>query len=227
MATSRPKANPAARPPAAPRRKARPAAKTRDRLPTDARRRQILQRAIEVFASTPYDDVNMDTFAAELGISKGLVFHYFPTKRALYVAGLLQETEALLRATMPTGTGLAQAAANLQVYFEYVETRREAFLYLMRGAAAGDRAIATIMNDMRLQYMQRVCRHLQSIHVHADLDDPFVRIATRSWVGLVETASVDWLLHGAPPPQDVIAYLLRMLTTTVEAIAAHTSRVDV
>lgn len=203
-------------------RKAPPrAARTRDRLPTAARRQQILAEAIKVFANTPYEAVNMDDFASRLGISKGLVFHYFPSKRALYVAGLAHETQALLAATKPAGSGLPAAAANLNLYLDYVQSRREAFLYLMRGGEAADPSIAAIMGDMRRQYMQRVCDHLQALGMRADLGDPRVRVATRGWVGLCEIATADWLRHGDPGKAQLLEYLLRMLAATVETIANH------
>ena len=55
------------------------------------------------------------------------------------------------------------------------------------------------MGDMRRQYMQRVCDHLQALGMRADLGDPRVRLATRGWVGLCEIATADWLSHGGAP----------------------------
>lgn len=201
-----------------PRRAAPP--KPRDRLPTDARRKQILDAAIATFAVTPYEAVNMDEFAAALGISKGLVFHYFPTKRALYVAGLVRETQALLDATKPRGVGLTHVRANLEAYLSYVETRREAFLYLMRGAAAADEEVAAIMDDMRARYVERATEHMRAMGMAIDPGDPMVRLAMRGWVGLVETASTDWLAHRSPDKPRLLDYLVRMLTAAVETIAS-------
>lgn len=39
-----------------------------------------------MFAEKPYKDVYVDDIAARAGVSRALFYHYFPTKRDLYVA---------------------------------------------------------------------------------------------------------------------------------------------
>ncbi|MBP6848431.1 MAG: helix-turn-helix transcriptional regulator, partial [Kofleriaceae bacterium] len=58
----------------------------RIRLDNDARRAQLLELGQKAFAERTYDEVSIDDIARAAGISKGLLYHYFPTKRDLYVA---------------------------------------------------------------------------------------------------------------------------------------------
>ena len=58
------------------------------RLDVDERRRQLLERGAELFTSHPYDELSMSRIAAEVGISKALLYHYFPSKRAFFEATL-------------------------------------------------------------------------------------------------------------------------------------------
>ena len=57
----------------------------RIRLDNDARRAQLLELGQKAFAERTYDEVSIDDIARAAGISKGLLYHYFPTKRDLYV----------------------------------------------------------------------------------------------------------------------------------------------
>src|SRR3954471_3944242 len=72
------------------------APKRRIRLDNDERRAQLLTLARKAFSDRSYDDVSIDDLARELKISKGLLYHYFPTKRDLYVAGLREIAEELI-----------------------------------------------------------------------------------------------------------------------------------
>ena len=72
----------------------------RVRLDNDARRAQLLLLARRAFSDRSYDEVSIDDLAREAKISKGLLYHYFPTKRDLYVAGLREIADALVEAVI-------------------------------------------------------------------------------------------------------------------------------
>ena len=63
------------------------------RLQVDERRRQLLERATALFAQHGYDELSMARIAREAGISKALLYHYFPSKRDLFEAALGQAAE--------------------------------------------------------------------------------------------------------------------------------------
>jgi AcrR family transcriptional regulator len=56
----------------------------------EARRRQLLDAALELYQATSYDEVKMADVAERAKLAKGTVFLYFPTKEALFLA-LLEE----------------------------------------------------------------------------------------------------------------------------------------
>lgn len=64
---------------------ARPAA---DRPLDPKRRRRILEAGMGLFSGLPYAAVHMDAVAAEAGVAKPTLYRYFPTKEALFIAGL-------------------------------------------------------------------------------------------------------------------------------------------
>lgn len=63
---------------------------TRTRLSPDARRRQILDAAGELYRGRRYDDVSMEELAAAAGVARGLLNHYFGSKRELFLAVMTQ-----------------------------------------------------------------------------------------------------------------------------------------
>src|SRR6478752_4967934 len=65
-----------------------PSPAPRVRLDLDARREQLMRIGLELFSTNSYDAVSIDEIAARAGISKGLLYHYFPSKREFYVAGV-------------------------------------------------------------------------------------------------------------------------------------------
>ncbi len=50
----------------------------------EARRRQILEAAAELFAERGYDGVTTTAIHQAAGIGSGTLFHYFPTKRSIF-----------------------------------------------------------------------------------------------------------------------------------------------
>jgi len=63
---------------------------TRTRLSPDARRQQILDAAGRLYRERRYDDVSMEELAAAAGVARGLLHHYFGSKRDLFLAVMTQ-----------------------------------------------------------------------------------------------------------------------------------------
>lgn len=55
------------------------------RLEPDERRDQILACAVRLFGERPYSEVSTAELAQEAGVTRGLLHHYFGTKRGLYL----------------------------------------------------------------------------------------------------------------------------------------------
>src|SRR5947209_1925770 len=55
----------------------------RKRLPPSERRQLILDAAYQVFARLGYDAVSMDQIAAEVGVTKPILYRHFSSKSAL------------------------------------------------------------------------------------------------------------------------------------------------
>src|SRR5215210_6609740 len=77
------------------------APRIRRRLSADERRRQLVGIGLAKIVEKPIQDVSLDDVAAEAGISRGLLFHYFPTKTDFYLACIAAAGRRMLRTTAP------------------------------------------------------------------------------------------------------------------------------
>jgi AcrR family transcriptional regulator len=63
---------------------------------TARRRHEILGTAVRLFAERGYDATSLDDIARELGFTKGIVYHYFPSKGALLREAVAESMESTL-----------------------------------------------------------------------------------------------------------------------------------
>jgi len=74
-------------------------AESRRRLSPDDRRNELLALGAEVFGQRPYDEVRIDEIAELAGVSRALMYHYFPDKRTFFAAVVRAEGDRLFEAT--------------------------------------------------------------------------------------------------------------------------------
>lgn len=155
------------------------------------RRERLIAIGMELFSSRSYDEVAIDDIADVAGISKGLLYYYFPTKHDFYVAVVRQAAEQLLEVTDPDETlpPVERLRVGLNAYLTYVEQHARAYSSLVRGGVGIDSEVAAIVDEVRLKYAQRV---LQGLLGDAT-PTPLVRVAVSGWIGFVEALSVAWL----------------------------------
>ncbi len=110
-----------------------PAASPR-RLPRAERERQILDVAHARFAAEGYANVTMDGVAAEVGVTKPLLYAYWGNKERIYLACLERDAEHLLE-TVGEAVGSAPSPADaldvgLRSFFAFVSSESGAFRVL-------------------------------------------------------------------------------------------------
>ena len=194
---------------------ARGKAVPRTRLEVEARRSQLVELGLEHFGERAYDDVSIDAIADAGGISKGLLYHYFPTKRAYYAACVREAASRLVTSTHTASDGappLATLHAGLDAYLSFVKAHAKAYATLMRSGVGVDPEIARIVDETRAAFVDRLTGGFALDEAAGFLDGPLVRLALRGWVGFAEAASLGWVeavAAGSPTPsQDEVRELL-------------------
>lgn len=174
-----------------PRGVARP--RRRIRLDNDQRRAQLLALARRAFSDRSYDEVSIDDLARIASISKGLLYHYFPTKRDLYVAGLREIADELVEAVTHAAEDLPpvdRMRASVDAYLEHVARHSRAFVTLMRGGIGSDPEVAAVIESVRARLFDKLVSGSPLASLMAG--DARLQIAVRGWLGFVEAASIDW-----------------------------------
>src|ERR1700754_820120 len=126
------------------------------RLDVDERRMQLLELGAELFTRHSYDELSMARIAREAGISKPLLYHYFPGKKALFAAAVQTAAEELSAATEPdpSSPAVEQLAASLLGFLEWIDAHRAAYAKLLPSFAVAD--VRELVDGVREQTVQRI-----------------------------------------------------------------------
>lgn len=177
------------------------------RLQVDERRRQLLERATALFATHGYDELSMAKIAREAGVSKPLLYHYFPTKKQLFEAVLAQAAEQHLQRIAFTSPVDGRSAAeelsgSLGAYLEWIDENRQTYANLMR--SAGIPEVRELIDGVRAETARRILEGLTG----ADAVPPAkVRAAVGGWLWFMDGVCLDWVQHGDLTRADVQALL--------------------
>ena len=105
----------------------------------------------------------MDEIAAEAGISRGLLFHYFPTKTDFYLACIAAAGRRILRNTAPDEDAAGPAQVRRMTdpaMIEQIDRRRDFYLTLVHGSGVADPRVSEVMDSVRDGTTDRVVRAL-------------------------------------------------------------------
>jgi AcrR family transcriptional regulator len=185
------------------------------RLPTDERRAQLLELAERLFATHTYGELSMARIAREAGISKALLYHYFPSKQDFFGA-TLQEAVGDLVARTEVDPALApaeQLTASLDAYLDWIEAHTVAYEKLMR-TAMEEAWVRELVDEVRDRTAERI---LDGITPPQGRLPPVARTAVRSWLWFMDGACLDWIAHGDVTRPELLGLLLG---TLVGALAA-------
>jgi AcrR family transcriptional regulator len=187
------------------------------RMQVDERRRQLLELSTELFARHSFSELSMARIAREAGISKALLYHYFPGKHELFVATLQQAAEEVRRRTEPDpGLPPGQAlAASLDAFLGWIEENELGYRKLMESAASVPE-VGALIAEVRDRTSARI---LEGLGAGAQ-PPPKVRAAARAWLWFVDGAILDWLDHRDLDRAELAGFLLASLGGALAAAGA-------
>lgn len=183
-----------------------PAALTpRRRLGPAARRAQLVGVGLELLAEGSLDDVTADAVAAQAGVSKGLVFHYYPTTRDLQVAVLRVKAAELVASVdaAPEAAPADRLLAGLDAYVAFIEVQPRTYRALVRSAGSDPQLLA-IFEETRAAVVGLIASALGT-----DVLPVGLRLTLRGWLALVEETTLHWLDEAPVPRADLVAFLHR------------------
>lgn len=194
-------------------------AERRVRLDLDKRRAQLLELGIELFSKHAYEDISIDEVAETAGISKGLLYHYFSSKREFYVETLRAASRRLQLLTMPD-PGLppaAQLRAAIDAHLRYIQEHGPVYNAVYRGGISIAPEVLDILEEHRNVIMRYFLRTMG-----ISKPRPLLRTAIRAWIAMVEGASLDWIAN----PSVTRDELRELLVAGYAAVLAKTTELD-
>ncbi|MCZ0989580.1 TetR/AcrR family transcriptional regulator [Streptomyces diastatochromogenes] len=163
----------------------------RRRMGVEERRQQLIGVALDLFSRRSPDEVSIDEIASAAGISRPLVYHYFPGKLSLYEAALKRASEDLAgRFAEPHEGPLgARLLRVMRRYFDFVDEHGPGFSALMRGGpAVGSSTTNALIDSVRQAAYEQILTHLGVTEAPARME-----LVVRSWISLAESTALIWL----------------------------------
>ena len=163
----------------------------RTRLHPDARREKVLAAATRLFEGHPYDRLSTQRLAAGCGISEGLIYHYFGSKRGLYVACLERSIDEFLASIEDPGAGFPldqRVRRALDSYLDFVETHPRGYTAVLHGGIGLDPEVHVLTERAREGFCRMILRGLE-----LENPTPHFLVALWGWMGFVESACTRWL----------------------------------
>ncbi len=160
----------------------------RTRLSAADRRHQLVEVGLDLLSSRPIHELALDEVATAAGISRSLVFHYFPTKSHFYAAVVEVAAQRMLVARPPAGGTPAERVASLVTgYLRLVDRSRESYEALVRGASGGDPKVLATLDGVRASL---VPRWLEAGDVASR--QPATELLVRGWLAGLEEVALAW-----------------------------------
>ncbi len=177
----------------------------------EERRRQLVGIGLRMFVERPVQDLSVDEVAEEAGVSRGLLFHYFPTKTEYHRAVVAAAARRVRRNVAPDDDVHGDEALRQVVerFLAQVERRREWYVALVHGQTELTRAAPG-------DPLETVTAFVADVAVR-ELGLPAVaRAAAHGWVAYLEDRALQWAalpaLEREAGRAALVAHCVRALT---------------
>jgi AcrR family transcriptional regulator len=195
------------------------------RLEHDERRSQILSCARRLFAGQNYGAVSLGDIAREAGVTRGLLHHYFGTKRELYlhvVRSMATPPDDLFGAELRGGTREEVLSEAVERFLDSVRSNRETWLATVGAQGFGrDPELEAVLEEARETTAERVIELVRPGGGRASRE---LRAAIRAYAGFAEAASLEWLQRRRLTREQVHGMLVGTLLSLVDDVLPRVQR---
>lgn len=189
------------------------------RLEPDERRAQILACARRLFGERNYDAVSTTELARESGVARGLINHYFGTKRELYleVVRELMFIPEFAVERLAHGTIEQRAAASIDRFLGVIDRNTTMWLATIgTGTFGRDTDVELIMqeaDEIAADRMIETVGLADIVEGRAEL-----RAMIRAYSGMAKAATREWLIRRTLTREQVHTLLTSTLVTIVRSV---------
>ena len=186
----------------------------RSRLSRADRMEQTLEVAHDLFAARGFAAVTMDDIAAEVGVTKPLLYNYFGNKERLYVACMERAGDALLATieenVRPSSNPAELLNDGLRAFFGFLDADRAAWAVLFDETLPQSGVVANRVADYRGRLLALVADSLlaQLPPRRRDAASTEVEALSTALMGAAEALARWWLLTEAFSAQEAAELLI-------------------
>jgi AcrR family transcriptional regulator len=184
------------------------------RLPPAERREQLIDAALSIAARDGYEKLAFEAVANQAGVTRNLVYHYFPGGRqelleaAVHRAGEQLSSDWITDPKVPLAERLA---TNLSRMMDHAAEPTDAWSLYRQGRGSVDPKLMEIAG----QYRDKVISTISLNQLGTADPPPIVRIALDGFVAYVETV-LESALGEKMPREQVIALVGGTLAATID-----------
>jgi AcrR family transcriptional regulator len=158
-------------------------------------RERIVAAAVKIFSETTYDEVAVSDIAKAAGVAHGLLFHYFGSKRGIYLEAMKGAAEQLdaAFAFRPDLSPLEQLRHAMASHLGYLAANPGLAQRLILGGRGADPVAWEVFEAARWRAVEATAELFG-----VDASRPAVRMAGRAVVSAMDEAAIFWLHNDQP-----------------------------
>ncbi len=190
----------------------------RRRLAPDDRRQALINSALKLFNTRPYDEVSVDDIAADAGMSRPLVYHYYGGKAGVFITALRQTGDDVVAAIAKAATNDPEnwLTAGLAAFFDHIQANPIGLTALLRHGSLAGGEDRQVLDQIRDRILKLILFKLEPPN-----DSPVLQSVLSGWVAMVETMGRGWLRQGQPTRQELEMLLPELLRSVLGTAAWH------
>jgi AcrR family transcriptional regulator len=191
----------------------------RRRLEPDVRRGQILACAVRLFGERPYAEVSTTDIARAAGVARGLINHYFGTKKDLYleVIRVMVTIPEVAVAGLPEGDLRTRVDASVAWFLDVVSRHSTSWLAAVSAGGMGrDVDVERVLAEAEDVAADSVLVAVGLAEVAEHREE--LRGMIRAYVGLATATAKEWLKRDALTRPQVHLLLATTLLAIVEQV---------
>lgn len=164
------------------------------------------------------EDISVSEIAAQAGISRGLLFHYFPTKQDFQLEVVRHaNAELLARVTPDPALSLFDMLRDsVGRYIDYVSENRASYLALLRGPTSSNPELVGLVEQTRRAIVDIILTQVPL--TEAEREQPRLLLAVRGWVAFTEETTLSWLREELVTRTELIELLVESLVALSTAV---------
>jgi AcrR family transcriptional regulator len=187
------------------------------RLPPAERRQQLIDCALAIAAREGYENLAFEAVANRAGVTRNLVYHYFPGGRQQLLEASVHRAGEQLSNGWVTDSSVPLAerlAANLNRMMDHAAEPTDAWQLYRQGRGTVDPALLEIARV----YRERVIANIALNQLGTTTPPPVVRIALDGFLAFVETV-IESAIEQEIPREQVLELVGGTLMTVMNAAA--------